>query len=103
MKITVGGQDYEPEQAVVVASPRGLSLHPEGTPELPCSACGAPCPVDARSVALHRDQGMAVVCVWCAAELYPDMIAGEAAGRAVTIREWLADRVRGMRRADVRE
>jgi hypothetical protein len=101
MKITAAGQDYEPSDAVVVASPRGESLHQAGTPELPCAACGAPCPVDERSRSLHQNHGLAVLCVWCAADLYPDMIAGEVGGRPVTIREWLAARVVGMRRAEV--
>lgn len=99
--IRVGSQDYPPEAAVAVAARRGESLHPPGTPEMPCAACGAPCPVDARTVGLVRG-GMAVVCVRCAVRLYPGMVCGSVGGRPVTIEEWAAGRGAGLVPAEVR-
>jgi hypothetical protein len=85
--IAVGDRRYPLAGSVTIAVPRPLSLHPEGTPELPCCLCGVALPVDDRTRAFRTFDGLRVACVRCAYRAWPDMVAAAVGPRPVTLRE----------------
>lgn len=84
----IDGRELDSDEVFIIAAP------PDPFQENPhlitCAYCGVILAIDAHSIELVK-HGLAVTCIYCALQRYPDVIAGRDpdTGRPLTLREMI--------------